>query len=169
VTDEIGNLVSWLCAQLDEDERIARTATPGPWWHNPGKAWLAPEAFEKYDRSKGEEFVGYGQSPLSGCIAATGPASHAQSMADAEHIARHNPVRALAEVAAKRQIVSRHTRKEGERQSICAECGGREWKPGVGHTGLDPYPWVMPWPCPTLRLLALPYADREGYRKEWKP
>jgi hypothetical protein len=25
-----------------------------------------------------------------------------------------------------------------------------------------------PYPCATLRLLALPYADRPGYRKEWK-
>lgn len=24
-------------------------------------------------------------------------------------------------------------------------------------------------PCPTLRSLALPYADREGYRQEWRP
>lgn len=24
-------------------------------------------------------------------------------------------------------------------------------------------------PCPTLRLMALPYADRPGYREEWRP
>jgi hypothetical protein len=26
-----------------------------------------------------------------------------------------------------------------------------------------------PFPCPTLRCLALPYADRANYRQEWKP
>jgi hypothetical protein len=29
--------------------------------------------------------------------------------------------------------------------------------------------WGADWPCLTLRLLALPYADRPGYREEWRP
>lgn len=96
----------WLRARLDDDERTARAATTGPWWHNPGKQWLDPDAFEVYDRSKGEEFVGYGESPLSGCIAATGPASHAQAMSDAEHVARWHPARVLAEVHAKQDLLA---------------------------------------------------------------
>jgi hypothetical protein len=137
----VDDLVTWLRAQLDEDERAARAATAGPWWHNPGKAWLSPEAFEAFDRTKGEEFVGYGESPFSGCIATTGPASHAQSMADAEHIARHDPARVLAEVDAKRRILDGHAMET-------------HWCPmGDG----------------ILRVLALPYADRPGYRNEWKP
>lgn len=28
---------------------------------------------------------------------------------------------------------------------------------------------VVPGPCPTLRLLALPYAGHPDYRDEWKP
>jgi hypothetical protein len=28
---------------------------------------------------------------------------------------------------------------------------------------------IEPYPCPTVRLLALPYADRPGYRDEWRP
>lgn len=27
----------------------------------------------------------------------------------------------------------------------------------------------LSWPCPTLRLLALPYEGRPGYRAEWRP
>ncbi|WP_373305012.1 DUF6221 family protein [Streptomyces bluensis] len=27
----------------------------------------------------------------------------------------------------------------------------------------------MSRPCPTLRLLALPYADRDGYQESWRP
>lgn len=100
-------LVDFLRARLDEDEAAAKAATPGPWWHNPGKQWLDPEAFEKYDLAKGEEFVGYGgPHPFTGAVCATGPASHAQSMADATHIARFaDPARVLAEVEAKRALI----------------------------------------------------------------
>lgn len=28
---------------------------------------------------------------------------------------------------------------------------------------------VIPGPCATLRLLALPFSDRPGYRDEWRP
>ena len=29
--------------------------------------------------------------------------------------------------------------------------------------------YAVPWPCPTLQLLALPYAGHADYRDEWKP
>lgn len=76
----------------------------------------------------------------------------------------------LADIAAKRRILDRHVPKTGEhlpRHPICAECGGSDWKPLGGR--LEPYPWVMPWPCPTLRLLALAFAGYPGYRNEWRP
>jgi hypothetical protein len=60
-----------------------------------------------------------------------------------------NPARVLAECDAKRRIVERH------RQSfdICAgDCAMQEVSP-----------------CPTIRALALPYADHPDYCKEWKP
>lgn len=165
VTDD---LVSWLPMQVDEDERMARAATPGPWWHNPGKAWLNPEAFEAYDRSKGEEFVGYGESPFSGCIAATGPASHAQSMADAEHIARHNPVPALREVEFKRRILAIHRR----RADVTGEPGGTfdNCCDGCGYGGICDDPNVEDISdCPELRAMGAIYTDRPGYREEWRP
>lgn len=32
------------------------------------------------------------------------------------------------------------------------------------------YPFVQaPWPCKTLRFLAVRHADRPGYRSEWAP
>jgi hypothetical protein len=61
------------------------------------------------------------------------------------HIARHDPARVLAEVVAKRRILDLFT------------------------------PPVSEWGSETLRLyglaqlLALPYADRPGYREEWRP
>lgn len=100
-------LVDFLRARLDEEAALVEGATPGPWWYNPRKQWLDPEAFEKYDLAKGEEFVGYGgPHPFTGAVCATGPASHSQSMADAAHIARFaNPARVLADIEAKREVV----------------------------------------------------------------
>lgn len=147
------DLVQWLRAQLDEDERTARAATPGPWWHNPGKQWLGPEAFEKYDLREGEEFVGYGgPHPFTGAVASTGPASNAQGMMDAAHIARHDPARVLSEIDAKRRLLALHARAHHQ----CVTEDG-------------PTQWHAADPCTTLRLLALPYADRPGYREEWRP
>lgn len=77
----------------------------------------------------------------------------------------------LADVDAKRRILDRHIMKTGEHvtHGICAECGGSDWKPGVSGAELDPFPWVMPWPCPTLKLLALSYASQPGYQEKWRP
>jgi hypothetical protein len=99
-------LLAFVEVRLEDDERAAEAATPGPWWYNPGKQWLGPEAFERYELTKGEEFVGHGgPHPFTGAVAATGPANNPQSMADAAFIARHHPNRALAEVNTKRAIV----------------------------------------------------------------
>lgn len=148
------DLVKWIRAQLDEDEQIARAATPGPWWHNPGKQWLGPEAFEKYDLRQGEEFVGYGgPHPFTGAVASTGPASNLQGMKDAAHIAHHDPARVLREVEAKRRMLGIHRPYVPEPDQACLGCAGG----------------IMFSACPVIRLLALPYADRPGYREEWRP
>lgn len=76
------------------------------------------------------------------------------------HIARHDPARVLREVDAKRQLLALHAvdyRERPERvlgevdDPFCAECVGERY------------------PCATIRLLALPYVDRPGYREEWRP
>lgn len=85
-----------------------------------------------------------------------------------EHIMRWTSARVLAEVAAKRRIVEIHCRmvhemdnhypvKEGWTRYVCARCGD---------SGEDT---PVEFPCETLRLLALPYAEHESYRAEWKP
>jgi hypothetical protein len=67
----------------------------------------------------------------------------------------------VAEVTAKRRIVELHKSTAGmntygARVVACDSCGAS-----------DEYP--VRFPCPTLRLLALPYADHPDYREEWKP
>jgi len=61
----------------------------------------------------------------------------------------------LAEVDAKRRIIDLHDDVSGG----CRTCMDAE----LSNDGPD----AAAWPCPTLRLLALPYADHPGYREEW--
>jgi len=153
-----GDLVAFLRARYDDEARAATAATPGPWWHNPSKQWLGPEEFEAYDRTMGEEFVGYGgPHPFTGCIAATGPADNPQSMADAAHIARWHPARVLAEVDAKRRIVDRLDYWETA-ASRAGVAGLSNFERGTRAELLA-----------TCRLLALPYADHPDYQPAWVP
>lgn len=64
---------------------------------------------------------------------------------DWQHIARWDPARVLVECDAKRRIVELHP------EHGWSHCEGESL------------------PCPTLRLLALPYAEHPDYREEWKP
>jgi hypothetical protein len=63
--------------------------------------------------------------------------------AQAEHIARHDPARVLAECAAKRRIVEMH-------------------EAAVNHDEM------CGWPCETLLALAAVYADNPEFRDEWR-
>ena len=76
------------------------------------------------------------------------------------HICYDEEADALAEIEAKLKILDLH------RPIIDAD-----W-PAPGHC-LDCWDDAatdyLPWPCPLVRLLALPYADRDGYRPEWRP
>lgn len=65
------------------------------------------------------------------------------------------PERVLAECDAKRRIVELHT---GEHECSVYDHDGE----------IDHCQYVL-GDCSTLRLLALPYADRDGYREEWRP
>ena len=70
----------------------------------------------------------------------------------------YDPARVLAECAAKRRIVELHE-PNGETCSVCALQDGSKYGDGWG---------AEDWPCSTLRALALPYADHEAFREEWR-
>lgn len=109
------DLITWLRAQLDEDEVAAFDAS-AEWQAEASHLWA--ETTEEA----------------------------------AAHIRRHDPARVLAEVEAKRRIVDEHKHVGLDASAgptrTCWRCNSFDW-------------------CPTLRLLALPYADRSGYREEW--
>ncbi|MFD1656979.1 DUF6221 family protein [Streptomyces caeni] len=80
---------------------------------------------------------------------------------DAAFIAAHNPARVLREIDAKRQLLEEH---QDVNDGSCGTCVDGRWGYPT-HGGSSP----QRYPCRTLRLLALPYADRPGYREEWRP
>lgn len=81
---------------------------------------------------------------------------HVHFAGDAEPTALYTAARVLAECEAKRRIVEHHEVWHGH----CEVCAEEEvWGERSSMTA----------PCPTLRLLALPYADHREFREEWRP
>jgi hypothetical protein len=136
------DLVEWLKAQLDDDERVAREATPGP-WHL---------AHEGQDLRLESSVQGAAVAEWTYVVRPWVPADWDDcDTRDPAHIARWDPARVLREVEAKRQIVEQH-----------------DW--GNCCTGDSPVRASDPnWRCPTLRALASVYADRPGYDEAWRP
>lgn len=73
----------------------------------------------------------------------------------AAHIARHDPARVLRAVEAKRKIIDEWLENH---DAADAEACPNDWNGGIDKLGY----FVLP-------LLAAEYADRPGYREEWKP
>ena len=156
------DLVRWLGEQLDEDERIARAAgrlsgslsggvpDVGERWRvsgshadDGGTYWSVTTASPDLDRIPTVEMVGSGMS---------GGGAHTEEVA--AHIAEHDPARVLREIEAKRQLVERYERAMENRRAHpddLASAGALLALHGA------------------VKLLALPYADRPGYRDEWRP
>jgi hypothetical protein len=133
-----GDLAAFLAARLDEDEAAAKALASRDWGNRP---WAVTECS---DKAAGEcpciVYQGeYGpldepQTPLIEYVADTEAPEYAA------HIARHDPARALREVAAKRAILAEHppVPMRGIEASSCRLCR-------------------LPWPCPTVRALIAVY------------
>lgn len=161
----MSDLVAFIEARLAEDEAVARAATAGSWSvfdmdkaekmkgepvNEPGKGWYWVWADEKRPWYAGVLEL---ERHHPDCNAAIGSANITdeggkQTLADAEHIARHNPARVLAGVAAKRRVLELHR----------AEVGG-----GVDDCGFN----CRGGRCQTLRALASEWAGAEGWDEGW--
>jgi hypothetical protein len=161
----VNELLDFLRAQLDEDEQIAREGIP----FGTGQ-WQAEDS-------------GLIRDSEGGCVVHD---DGEQDRATAEHIARHDPARVLDRIRADRRILDEHASEwrtvewphdqNGKGEGlVCRRCQNAEyteWHPAVGEAGVLPEGFVAPYvlaPCRTVRLLALPHADRPGYRSEWAP
>lgn len=129
-------IMDFLLARIAGDEAVARAATPGPW-----------ETMTE-ETADGENIyytVEHGRAQLCDMSSTS-----MQGRSDAEHIARHDPARVLAECAAKRAIV--------EQWNDPASFGPFSDAVGVGIAeGIDT----------ALRALAAVYTDHPDYRQEW--
>lgn len=71
------------------------------------------------------------------------------------YLDRFSGSRAILECEAKRRIVAEHPLFPEGRTPKCGRC--------------DDDGFAINWPCLTLRLLALPYADHPDCLDEWRP
>lgn len=77
-----------------------------------------------------------------------------------------SPARVLADCEARERIVKLHRLYNDQPYRgtpCCARCTA-----GGEYPADDAYTDEQNWPCPTLRALALPYADRSDFRGEWR-
>ncbi|MGV2914483.1 DUF6221 family protein [Streptomyces alfalfae] len=139
------DLVQWLGEQLDEDERIARAAC----WDEQSDVWTARPPQASYERYTVVDYC-------DDAVVSVTP-ENADADGVGRHVAEHDPARVLREIDATRQLLALHEPAEMEYVDgdVCMACDVR---------GGEPF-----YPCKTLRLLTLPYADRPGYREEWRP
>lgn len=134
----MSELVEWLLEQIAEDERRARAAALSVGWRGFGDERV--ESGKSWIDSYHEvKRIRSDDAPPSDRTVA-----HCGSlMLDrAKHIATWDPARVLAECEAKRRIIKAVDGLSGQWYD---EIEGR-----------------------VLELLALPYADRSGYREEWR-
>lgn len=155
-------LIQFLCDRLNEDEAAAL-----PW----------PEDQRNWE-VRGARYVTYAASPAQEQVTAINVGGDGalgwerisvkrdSEQKLGEHIARHDPARVLHEIDAKRQLVKLHGRA-----TLRAGGGAQHYATATVCRSCEPdlqFP-ELSWPCATLRLLALPYADRPGYHEEWRP
>ncbi|MER5916207.1 DUF6221 family protein [Streptomyces sp. NPDC001982] len=148
-------LVQWLGEQLDEDERIAQAA-PGPTWeHRQARGDFDVSAvFEDY-------------------VAVADPERNTVVYSDVSaellpFALRHDPARVLREIDSKRRMVARYEasleRSVEFRRRADVGAENEAQKAQRSHENIQLLVLLD-----VVKLLALPYADRPGYRNEWRP
>ncbi|MFC5183523.1 DUF6221 family protein [Actinomadura harenae] len=138
-------LVEFLRARIAKDEQIARAGSGAAWRPSPpGSISLdGPAGASAADRAAD----GAGAAP-----GRPGFVAQAENESYAEHIARHDPARALRDVAAKRLVLDEYVKAE--------------WLLSSGHRG-EAAEAAQAVRLTTLRALASTYSDHPAYRPEW--
>lgn len=153
----MSDLVAFLRARLDEDEQQATLARMRRDWDpKTDERPVGPSAGQW--SAEGEEVSG------DGILIVEQEGWH--NAEQANHIARWDPARVLAEVQAKRAIVDRYederSRRDAYRSPLAREAEDhkavhdRRTQEARSRVAED-----------VVRLLALPYVDHLEYRQEW--
>jgi hypothetical protein len=135
-------MLTWLEAQLDDDQCVAEAAHLNPWRWNYWDADVNGDVPSWAELMSGDDVV----IACEGQLVMFGTA-------DAEHIALHDPAAVLADIAAKRAIITDH------QSGSCAMC----W------TSPNDPPERERTYCRTVKLLATAYANRPGWDPSWAP
>lgn len=159
----MSELVDWLRAQLAADERDALCAT-----------FCDPEDSASGDFTEWHVDAPNPRWPVAVNVA-NGTAIVAAGYNGAyEHIARWDPARVLAEVAAKRRIIEhvsswQHDDPDGGGYYSCPLVPGSSRAEDEDWDGTSCWCGVVARQMAILGPLALPYAGRDGWREEWRP
>lgn len=138
-------LIDFLRARLDEDERVALPhCAEGRRRIEGAGRWRCDDTGGAVRELK--------MNPLDGVYEVV---AEADLHMTAEHIARHDPARVLAEVAAKRAILELH---EGSHECSVYDHNGE----------IDNCTWVIDGGCSTVLLLAQPYAGHPHFHPSWQ-
>lgn len=124
------DLVPWLHAQLDEDERIARAAA-GEY----GATWAVDERMESVHSDTGADVIDEPNSP-------------------AFFIAANDPAGVQRDIDAKREVLAWYE---------------RAWENRSAHPDDLASASAVLALLGAVERLALGYADRPGYREDWRP
>lgn len=143
-------ITEFLLARIAEDEWAAWLATKGPWTADHG-------------------YINAGTQPVvSGGFDSAGSLDESCRWEDAVHIARHDPVRVLAECEAKRRIVDRYI---DAHERVLAYRNPR-WEDGMDERDRIERRLQEARNATAefaLRALALPYVNHPDYDEAWRP
>lgn len=162
-------LAEFLCARLDEAERLALDA----------KFWVM-DGYPEYPMMHPTPWSlrNEGEAESKGCAMIVdaggndfwedeGASSFHMSLPVARHVVAHDPARVLADIESKRAILHLH------RQTECVNCEDKGRKPGTscatchhdGDTGGLTY---YDGTCGTVRAMAQAFKGRAGWDASWE-
>ena len=168
------DIVQFLTDRYAEEQQLAEAATPGVWVvGGESLAPYLPRDFVHAPHYKPEGFS-QGQNVGDASVADGGMGPWAVSVrgsgfpfANAQHIAAHDPARVLADIAAKRLLFALHE----PQADVRIRDGKYVQDPPKCTICFMPYPrrgTSELWPCPTVRLLAAPFASHPDFKPGWR-
>jgi hypothetical protein len=173
-------IAEFLRACFAEDRAVALAAAPGPWEFDGVSSALTPSGPQGIVVRKYMD----GATSVRESVAKTALCGdRVDGKPTAAHIARWDPAHVIAECDAKLRIVDAESRRRRTKDNVIATSRNSfdDW---VDVTWADERGWPQEErirqaefterftepspPSETLKLIALPYADRPGYREEWR-
>lgn len=145
------DLETFLAARYDENEAVAKAATPGPW----------TSYLEGRDHWGGDSFIATGGEDLYPYVMVN-TTHNPRYAADRDHIALHDPARALRKVEAGRKRLALMAEATAEMNRLIADDNANrsDQAMAVGRARAATV---------AVKYDAEVWSDHPDYREEWKP